>query len=180
MSEKCLYCEIPIEQKEGKRERKFCKPSCCTMFNLKLKNKDKPKGKRGRPAGSKNKVTQELKDKIAWNNKPENKERIETERNTVIDRSHLNDSLPACELRDYEITFHNKKAMSQFEKAIAGAVGENKEVLDSSMQDLMTQNISLTKTEVVGGKVKVTNELKKSTLSPYMLSRQKKKGGGSD
>lgn len=171
-------CTKEVVSIEGRRPKEFCSVECRTKFH---NSKNKKEGsKRGRPAGSKNKVTQELKDKITENNKPENKERIETERNTVIDRSHLNDSLPAGELRDYEITFHNKEAMSQFEKAIAGAVGENKEVLDSSMQDLMTKNISVTKTEVVGGKVKVTNELKKPTLSPYMLSRQKKKGGGSD
>ncbi len=55
MSEKCLYCSTPIEQKEGKRERKFCSPSHCTMYNLNLKKKDKPKGKQGRPKGSPNK-----------------------------------------------------------------------------------------------------------------------------
>lgn len=55
MSEKCLYCEAPIEQTEGKRERKFCTPSHCTMYHLREKNKGKPKGQRGRPAGSKNK-----------------------------------------------------------------------------------------------------------------------------
>lgn len=57
MSEKCLYCQAPIEQKEGKRERMFCTPSHCTMYHLKNKNKDKPKGQRGRPAGAKNKGT---------------------------------------------------------------------------------------------------------------------------
>lgn len=59
MSEKCLYCQVPIEQKEGKRERKFCCPSHCTMYHLAEKNKDKPKGKRGRPAGAKNKINVE-------------------------------------------------------------------------------------------------------------------------
>lgn len=76
------------------------------------------------------------------------------------------------ELRDYDITFHNKEAMSQFEKAIAGAVGENKEAIDSSVQDLLTKNVSVTKTELVDGKVKIT----KHTYPPFEVKPQSEWG----
>ncbi len=69
MSEKCLYCSTPIEQKEGKRERKFCSPSHCTMYNLNLKKKDKPKGKQGRPKGSPNKNKPNVNDKVEADNR---------------------------------------------------------------------------------------------------------------
>lgn len=127
MSEKCLYCEIPIEQKEGKRERKFCSPSHCTLFHLKEKNKDKPKGNRGRPKGTKNKV----KDSKGFT-----KEEME-----YVEK--INKFLDTPEI---------------------------KEDMKQSFKDLTTKNISITKTELVDDKVKVTNVLREKPQMPKGLS----------
>lgn len=172
MSEKCLYCNEPIAQKEGKKERKFCSPSHCTMYHLKEKNKDKPKGERGRPKGSKNKFkpsvidileaearkdpltnaargrdengvnNDELEEKIRINNFPENKERIENERNMVLPQSSVPNPVTTdeCYIPCFDVT-----PESYNEKEI------NKEVLDEIS---MFGTVS-TKTELVNGKVNI-------------------------
>ena len=49
----CLECGTELTQTEGKREKKYCGNTCRVKYYLKEKNKDKPKGKRGRPAKNK-------------------------------------------------------------------------------------------------------------------------------
>ena len=108
MSEKCLNCDTPIESTEGKRKRKFCSDLCRATYHQKSKTieseieKELPKEFRKKVfddlwefgmAITKNTenglkrvepLTEEwwklVNSKIADNNKPENKKRIEEER----------------------------------------------------------------------------------------------------
>lgn len=51
----CLECNTELIQTPGKRPKQYCGNACRVKYHLKKKNKNKPKGKKGRPAGSKNK-----------------------------------------------------------------------------------------------------------------------------
>lgn len=142
MSEKCLYCQTPIEQKEGKRERKFCTPSHCTMYHLKNKNKDKPKGQRGRPVGVKNKVR--------------NIEGFETATHTY----------PPFEVKP-QSEWGSEMNANTFTHEIAGMVGGNKVVSDA-INELLTFGTTTVKTELVEGKVKQSVVDKKQIVSAKM------------
>lgn len=56
----CLECNKELEQTPGKRAKQYCGNTCRVKYYLKKKNKDKPPGKRGRPAGSLNKSNQTI------------------------------------------------------------------------------------------------------------------------
>lgn len=95
MSEKCLHCGTQITQTPGKREKKFCKPSCCTMFSIAKKKLENgvEKKKSGRPAGAKNKATKQTQ-------LTDNQSEKELNKDEVGDKGFTMVNIP-------EITFEN-------------------------------------------------------------------------
>jgi hypothetical protein len=62
---KCLECNKEVKQTPGKREKQFCGSSCRSNF------------------------WQKAKRKIAANNKPENKKRIQKERDAPVNKNQI-------------------------------------------------------------------------------------------
>lgn len=101
---KCLNCDRDLVQLPKKREKVFCDSTCRSNYWQ--------KAKRLEAAGkSPEEIIKTIK-KIAVNNKPENKKKIEDERNTAHDlgKKHEN-SQPLSE---------NELQIAEYEKELSG------------------------------------------------------------
>jgi hypothetical protein len=124
-------CDKEVVSIEGRRPKEFCSVECRTKFH----NGKKAKGTgRGRPKGSKNKPTTSI---------------------GVLKEAIQN-------MGNEPVAVNNGVEDIHYEEILNEAMtDENKAAIQSSTNDLMTLGISVTKTELVDGKVKITNELDK-------------------
>lgn len=167
-------CDKEVVSIEGRRPKEYCSAECRTIFNNSKKKKEG--SKRGRPAGSKNKANVIVSvDPI----------KVDGDNLTVmtVTKGILEGGEPIA-------FYHSVKDPVINTNEMANKIAEHysvpviKEVLD----ELVTFGTATIKTELIEGEVsqkivdkkKIVNEESewKPKLSPFMLARQKAKGGG--
>lgn len=167
-------CQNEVVSIEGRRPKEFCSPECRTKYH----NSKNSKGVgRGRPKGSKNKSKEETPP-VEKNSV--NVGRLDIHEEPIPLMQQYNEDTGKG-IEDIPFEEVGKELLTQIQPYM-GAIKE-------ATNEMTTFGTVTTKTEVVDGKasVKVVDKKKvvndeepdwKPKLSPFMLARQKAKGGG--